>query len=114
MLLSFLARRAENPEVFCFYGQAVYIYILASQRNGTLYVGMTNDLVRRVFEHRQGLVEGFSKKYGVKTPVYFETCDDPNVAIAREKAIKHWPRQRKLRAIEAGNPLWRDLADELI
>jgi len=89
-----------------------YIYILASQRNGTLYVGMTNDLVRRVYEHKEGLVDGFSKKYAVKILVYFEMCESPEGAITREKTIKHWTRQRKLRAIEAGNPLWRDLSED--
>ena len=91
-----------------------YVYIMASGRNVTLYTGVTSDLVRRVFEHKQGLVDGFTKKYHVHALVYFEACGEPTVAIAREKAIKHWPRKRKLRTIESGNPLWRDLAEDLV
>lgn len=91
-----------------------YVYILASGKNGTLYIGVTNDLLRRVSEHKAGLCDGFTKKYDVKHLVYFEYGGDIAGAIAREKAMKHWPRQRKLRTIEATNPLWRDLFDELV
>lgn len=94
-------------------GDAFYVYILASQRNGTLYIAMTNDLVRRVFEHKQGAAAGFSKKYGVHTLVYFEQLHDPGSAIAREKALKHWPRAKKIALIEGANLLWRDLYDEI-
>ncbi len=86
-----------------------FVYILASQRNGTLYVGVTNDLVSRVHEHREGLVPGFTKRYGVKLLVYFEMHDDINEAILREKRIKRWRRKWKLELIEAENPQWRDL-----
>ena len=91
-----------------------YFYILASARNGTLYAGVTNDLVRRVHEHRTGAVEGFSKKYGVKTLVHFEVFDDTASAIQREKHVKKWNRAWKLRLIEEDNPGWRDLYPEIL
>lgn len=87
-----------------------YVYILASQRNGTLYIGVTNDLERRVFEHRQGIVDGFTKKYGVKRLVYFEETNDVTSAIVREKQLKKWNRKWKLRIIEEKNPGWNDLS----
>jgi len=90
-----------------------YIYILASKRNGTLYTGMTNDLVRRVYEHKDGSVPGFTKKHGVKTLVYFECFDDPASAIQREKTIKLWSRAWKINAIEKDNPTWADLYSEI-
>jgi len=86
-----------------------FVYILASQRNGTLYVGVTSDLIRRVQEHREGLVPGFTKRYAVKMLVYFEPHRDINEAILREKRIKRWRRTWKLELIEAQNPQWRDL-----
>ena len=86
-----------------------YIYILASKRNATLYTGVTSNLVGRVNQHKEGVIEGFSKKYDVKTLVYFESCPESLAAIAREKTIKHWPRRKKLQAIEKDNPEWRDL-----
>jgi len=85
------------------------VYILASQKNGTLYVGVTNDLVCRIFEHREDLIDGFTKKYCVHTLVYFESTDDVNVAIKREKNLKAWKREWKIRMIESSNPGWRDL-----
>ncbi|WP_428312661.1 GIY-YIG nuclease family protein [Hydrocarboniphaga sp.] len=91
-----------------------YVYILASRRNGTLYVGVTNDLIRRVWEHRNNVVEGFTKKYVVHDLVWFEPAEDPIAAIAREKQIKKWNRAWKLKLIEASNPDWNDLYDELI
>lgn len=90
-----------------------YVYILASQRNGTLYVGVTNDLVRRVSEHQQGLVPGFTKQYGVHRLVWSEHHSDIDEAILREKRIKRWRRAWKLTLIEAANPDWRDLYDDL-
>ena len=90
-----------------------YVYILASRRNGTLYVGMTNDLARRVFQHKRGLVEGFTKTYKVHTLVYFETHDDVSYAIQREKNVKHWPRSWKLDLIEKINRTWLDLYEGL-
>jgi putative endonuclease len=93
--------------------KAYYIYFLASARNGTLYVGMTNDLVRRVYEHKTGAVDGFTKQYGIHDLVYFERFDSPTAAIQREKVIKGWPRQWKISKIEDGNPTWRDLYEEI-
>ncbi len=90
-----------------------FLYILASRKNGTLYVGVTNQLLRRVQEHREGLVSGFTKKYGVKLLVYFEGHNDINVAIAREKRIKRWLRVWKINLIEQKNPQWSDLWPEL-
>lgn len=90
-----------------------FIYILASQRNGTLYVGVTNDLVRRVHAHREGLVPDFTKRYAVKLLVYFEMHRDIYEAILREKRIKRWRRKWKLDLIESKNPQWRDLWTEL-
>ncbi len=90
-----------------------YVYILASERNGTLYVGVTSDLVRRVWEHREGAVPGFTSKYGVKSLVWFEPHDDIESAIRREKAIKKWRRAWKLSLIEETNPNWRDLYETL-
>ncbi len=88
---------------------AFYVYILASERNGTLYVGVTNDLLRRVYEHKEGLADGFSKRHAVKRLVYFETHDSIEAAIGREKKLKRWPRAWKLNLIERDNPDWRDL-----
>lgn len=85
------------------------VYILASQRNGTLYVGVTSNLVKRVWEHKNDAVEGFTKRYGVHTLVWYEVHPDMASAIRREKAIKEWQRAWKLRLIEATNPQWQDL-----
>jgi putative endonuclease len=90
-----------------------FVYVLASRRNGTLHVGVTSDLAKRVQEHREGLVPGFTRKYGVKLLVYFELHHDINTAILREKRIKRWHRKWKLELIEAANPQWRDLWFEL-
>ena len=90
-----------------------YVYILASEPNGTLYIGMTNDLSRRVFEHREGLVEGFTKTYNVKTLVYFETFATAADAIHREKRMKKYPRAWKINLILSRNPGWQDLAETL-
>ena len=86
-----------------------FVYIMASQRNGTLYVGVTNDIARRVHEHRTGAADGFTKRYNVKQLVWYETHGDVQAAIAREKSIKRWPRRYKLNVIEAMNPGWNDL-----
>ncbi|WP_026363243.1 GIY-YIG nuclease family protein [Methylopila sp. M107] len=88
---------------------SAFVYIMASGPNGVLYVGVTSDLVRRVFQHRTGAVEGFTKRYGIKTLVWFEVHDEITAAIAREKALKHWTRARKVRLIQSENPDWRDL-----
>jgi putative endonuclease len=89
-----------------------YVYIMASGRNGTLYTGVTNNLERRVQEHKQGLVEGFTHKYNVNLLVWFEGTVDVNAAIQREKQLKNWHRSWKLALIEKNNPQWKDLTDE--
>jgi putative endonuclease len=90
------------------------VYILASQRNGTLYTGVTSDLVKRIWEHKNDLTEGFSKRYGVHLLVYFELHSNIQVAITREKQIKKWNRAWKIKLIEKVNPEWQDLWDEII
>ena len=91
-----------------------WVYILASGRGGTLYVGVTNNFIRRTYEHREGLVAGFTKKHGVKTLVYYEPHDAIANAIQREKNIKHWSREWKIDLILSINPEWRDLYDDII
>ena len=86
-----------------------WVYIMTNRPNGTLYLGVTSDLARRVWEHRAGVVEGFSKRYGLKRLVWFERHDDIRVAIQREKTMKHWPRAWKVRLILSANPEWDDL-----
>jgi putative endonuclease len=90
-----------------------YVYILTSN-SGTLYTGVTNDLARRVFEHKNQLVEGFTKKYNIKYLVYYEAADDVEAAIAREKQIKGWLRAKKLQLINSLNPSWKDLSEEFL
>ena len=92
---------------------AFYVYILASRKHGTLYIGMTNDLIRRVYEHREGQAKGFTKRHGVKSLVYFETFERAEDAIQREKTLKHWPRDWKINQIERANPNWEDLYESL-
>jgi putative endonuclease len=94
--------------------KSYWVYILASRPRGTLYVGMTNDLVRRVYQHREGLVEGFSREHGVKMLVYYEQHAAALAAIQREKNIKHWSRAWKVDLIRTLNPDWRDLWDGII
>jgi len=91
-----------------------WVYILASRPRGTLYVGVTNDLLRRVAEHREGVVPGFTKTYGVKMLVYFEEHGDVTEAIQREKRIKRWARAWKIELIRSKNPDWLDLFDEIV
>ena len=91
-----------------------WIYIMTNRPNGTLYVGVTSDIARRVFEHRESLVDGFTKLYGLKTLVYIEHHEDIRTAIQREKTLKHWPRAWKTRLIMAGNPDWSDLYDAIL
>ena len=88
-----------------------YVYILGS-KSGVLYVGVTNDLARRLFEHKQKLIEGFTSKYNITRLVYFETFENVRDAIAREKQIKGWRRSKKIALIESTNLTWRDLSDE--
>lgn len=90
-----------------------YVYILSNRNNTVLYVGVTNDLERRIYEHRNHLIEGFSKRYGADKLVYYEVFDDPNNAIAREKQIKGGSRQDKEGLINRNNWLWQDLWEEL-
>ncbi len=91
-----------------------FVYILASKRNGTLYIGVTSDLVKRVYEHKNDLVEGFTKKYQVHQLVYYEVTDDIESAIVREKQLKVWKRGWKLELVEKMNPDWRDLYEDII
>ena len=88
-----------------------YVYILTSARNGTLYIGVTNSLARRMWEHKEELVAGFSKKYGIKTLVYYEIFEDVRDAIHRETRLKKYKREWKLNLIEERNPDWRDLTE---
>ena len=90
------------------------VYILANKRNGTLYTGVTSNLVKRIWQHKNNLTAGFTARYGVRQLVYFELCDDMLSAISREKQIKGGSRRRKLELIEAMNPQWRDLYDDII
>lgn len=90
------------------------VYILASQRNGTLYIGVTSNLVQRIWQHKNNEVEGFTKKYHVHFLVYFELHEDMNEAIRREKQLKKWNREWKLRLIEKDNPDWKDLYDDIV
>lgn len=90
-----------------------YVYILASKKQGVLYVGVTNNLIQRVYKHKEGLTEGFTKKYFVKRLVYFEETIDVNSAINREKQIKRWKRIWKIELIEKDNPNWKDLFDNI-
>jgi len=90
-----------------------HVYVMANKRDGTLYVDITADLARRAFEHREGLVDGFTKRYGLKRLVYCEFHDDIRTAIQREKTVKHWPRLWKLALIEDMNPEWADLYERL-
>ena len=90
-----------------------YVYILASKRNGTLYIGVTNNLLKRVDEHKSNLIDGFTKKYNVHNLVYYEQYNDISCAIAREKQMKKWKRQWKINLIEKFNPDWIDLFKDL-
>lgn len=90
------------------------VYILASKLNGTLYVGVTSDLVKRVWEHKSDVADGFTKRYGVHMLVWFEVHENMESAISREKNIKAWKRAWKIELIQKTNPLWRDLYNELV
>lgn len=91
-----------------------YIYILASKKNGTLYIGMTNNLIKRIYEHKNKLIEGFTSKYNVNNLVYLEITNDVNSAIHREKKLKGWKRKWKIDLIEKTNPNCEDLYNEII
>ena len=88
-------------------------YMMASARNGTLYIGVTSNLRKRAWEHREGVVDGFTKDYGCKSLVWYEICETPMAAITREKQLKKWNRAWKLRLIEEKNPNWNDLFSDL-
>lgn len=90
-----------------------FVYILSSQRNGTLYTGVTSNLIKRIWEHKNNLVEGFTSRYEIHHLVYYEVINDINVAIQREKRIKSWKRKWKLELIEKKNPEWKDLYYDL-
>jgi putative endonuclease len=90
-----------------------WVYMMTNRPNGTLYVGVTSDLARRVWEHREGFVDGFTKRHGLKRLVYVERFDDIATAIQREKTLKHWVRAWKVRVVEKDNPNWDDLYDRL-
>ena len=94
--------------------KTAYVYMLANKRGGTLYVGVTSDIVRRVWEHKNGLIEGFTKRYGLKMLVWMEVHDSIESAIRREKSLKDWHRRWKIELIERENPAWRDLYSEML
>ncbi len=91
-----------------------FVYILASKKNGTLYIGVTSDLIKRVYEHKENALEGFTKKHNVHQLVYFESTDNVESAIKREKQLKKWDRAWKMELIEKDNPEWRDLYQDLL
>lgn len=91
-----------------------FVYLMASGKNGTLYVGVTNDLIRRVYEHKNNLIEGFTSRYTVHHLVWFESTPSVEAAIHREKQIKNWTRHWKIALIEENNPAWDDLYDALL
>jgi len=90
-----------------------FTYMMANRRNGTLYVGVTGDLRRRAWQHRDGGTDGFTRRYGVRMLVWYEEHADVRQAIQREKNLKHWPRRWKIALIEERNPVWRDLYEDL-
>ena len=107
------ARLVKLAEIIVMADKQFYVYILASRRNGTIYVGMTSALMQRVWQHKNNLVEGFTSKYKVDQLVYYEMIEDPNVAVQRERQLKKWNRKWKLQLIEKMNPTWRDLYDDI-
>jgi len=106
--LSFL-RKQESRGM-----NSYYVYILASRKNGTLYVGVTNDLVRRAYDHKSNVIQGFTEKYRVHNLVYYESYTDVRDALTREKRLKKWKRQWKINLIESDNPDWIDLYEQII
>jgi putative endonuclease len=91
-----------------------YVYILASRKNGTLYIGVTGDIVKRIYEHKQKLVDGFTKEHNIHDLVYYEHHNEVEEAILREKQMKKWNRKWKIRLIEEKNPEWKDLYNEIV
>jgi putative endonuclease len=104
----------KRASIYFEYMEQYYVYLLASKKNGTLYIGVTNNLVRRVWEHKNNFIEGFTQKYNVHKLVYYEIASDINSAITREKQMKKWRRQWKVELIEEGNSEWKDLYDSLV
>jgi putative endonuclease len=96
------------------FGMSGFVYIVTNRRDGVLYIGVTSDIQRRAYEHRSGLIEGFSKRYGLKRLVWYETFDDIRTAMQQEKTMKHWPRAWKVRLVNTHNPDWTDLYDTLV
>ena len=91
-----------------------YVYIMANKRNGTLYIGVTSNLIKRVYEHKSDLIDGFTRKYNVHQLVFYEQVGDFEAAVRREKQLRKWNRLWKLRIIEQMNPEWRDLYEDLV
>ena len=104
----------KGQGAFSLVGMAYFVYILASQRNGTLYVGVTNNLVRRIHEHREKLIEGFTSQYNVTRLVWFDQTVSVEEAIAHEKRLKRWRREWKIELIEKTNPNWDDLYESIL
>ncbi len=104
----------KGQGAFSLVGMAYFVYILASQRNGTLYVGVTNNLVRRIHEHREKLIEGFTSQYNVTRLVWFDQTASVEEAIAHEKRLKRWRREWKIELIEKTNPNWDDLYESIL
>lgn len=90
-----------------------YVYILTNRRDSLLYIGVTNDLQRRLYEHKHGLLDGFTKQYVIDKLVYYECCSNPEDAIRREKQLKNWRREKKNALIEKMNPNWKDLGEDI-
>ena len=95
-------------------GKHYYVYIMTNKYNNVLYTGVTGNIIRRISEHKEKLVEGFTKRYNVTKLVYYETFDDPNNAIAREKQIKAGPSRKKIALVNSFNPEWKELYDDLL
>jgi len=107
-------RKRESKNSIKIFMKQYFVYILASKRNGTLYAGVTNNLIKRVWEHKNNVIEGFTQKYNVRKLVYYEITDDVDSAIIREKQMKKWRRQWKIELIEKSNPEWKDLYYSLV
>ncbi len=94
--------------------KSFYVYIMASETNGVLYIGVTSDLIKRTYQHKNEIIEGFTRKYNICNLVYFEIFKDSTAAITREKQLKKWNRKWKIHLIEKMNPSWKDLYEEII
>ena len=108
------SRAGGNPASLAAMEKQFYVYIVASDRNGTLYIGVTSNLIQRIWQHQEKQVEGFTKKYDVQKLVWFEPHENADSAIAREKQIKKWNRDWKIRLIEETNPYWNDLYPSIV